>query len=855
MSVTSIVMASSQRGFRLPAAVAPSYYQLKLVPTFEDGFETTGEVKITLKCKEPTDRIIFNQNSINITSVILSSHSASTIKIKAQKVLRELQMHELELESQLEEGQEYFLDMNFSYPLNDQLEGFYRSSYKDEKGNTRWLATTQFSPVNARRAFPCWDEPSFKAKFSITLGRPGNMTSLSNMERIGTTEMIDKDGWFWDHYEDTPIMSTYLIAFIVCDFPYRDVTDTTSPHFKVWSRGGILNEMDHVASISPKLLAFIAEYFQLPFPLKKIDLFAVPDFGFSAMENWGLITFAESAIKNSHVIAHELAHMWFGNLVTPAWWEDLWLKEGFATFIGTVAQTHVDNSTEAEDKWIVNELQLSLYMDSFESSHPVSNPVDDPRMIWQAFDAISYQKGSSIIRMMCDFLGEDSFRKGLNNYLRSYSYSNARREQLWESFNNLTDVDVGKVMDGWTLQTGYPVVTVKREYGSQSILLTQEKFLLNGEHKDKTLWSIPISYRTQSDSPGNRSLVWLEGMSKEISVENLSDDDWILINLNQAGFYRVNYDSENWNLLLKAYEKLPRLSKMQLINDGFNLAIAGHLSYDVPLSIVEKSRDENDILLWNVTTTELQNIVFLLHKTPLLGSFKECAFSLLPLENQNDNAVNNRLLNFALSLDEKNTVNEAIEKLNRLITNNEPFTCIPKELRKSTYCAAIKHGKQELWDLMWSRYTSENDPEEKMNLLLSLGCSRDKPTLERLLEGLISDDSNIRLQEGKFLFQAVATNEVGTDLALGFLSEKWNNIKDRYGWGYKTISTMVSSLGFVLNQEVQFQKLHNLHLKNINNLGTTSNSFNITLERIKININWRKKSYKDIEDWVYKKMQ
>ncbi|XP_066907179.1 aminopeptidase N [Halyomorpha halys] len=853
---TIIMMASGHKSFRLPTNLAPTHYQLKLLPTFEDGFKTSGEVKISLLCNEPTNRVIFNQNGINIISVKLSTDSGGTINILEQKVVEDKQMYELELKSQLEKGHKYYLDMNFSYPLNDQLEGFYKSSYKDEKGNTRWLATTQFSPINARRAFPCWDEPSFKARFTISLGRSGNMTSLSNMERIDTIKMNGKNDWFWDHYQETPIMSTYLIAFIVCDFPYIDVANTTSPHFKVWSRRDLLKEMDYVASISPKLLAFIAEYFQMSFPLKKIDLFAVPDFGFSAMENWGLITFAESAIKNPHTIAHELAHMWFGNLVTPEWWEDLWLKEGFATFIGIVALTHVENNTEARDKWVISDLQTSLFMDSLESSHPVSNPVDDPRMIWQAFDAISYLKGSSIIRMMCEFLSEDLFRKGLNIYLRQYSYSNARREQLWQSFKNITDVDVEKVMDGWTLQVGYPVVTVQREYGSQSIVLTQEKFLLSGKNDEKSLWAVPISYTTQSNSPDAKHLMWLEGTDKVITVENLSEDNWFLINLDQTGFYRVNYDRKNWNLLLKAYKEIPRLSKAQLINDGFNLAIAEQLSYDVPLSIVEKLRDENDVLLWNVTINELKNVNYLLHKTPLSNSFKEYAFSLLPLENLNESSdIYKILLNFALSLDEKNTVKKEVEKLSKLIEKNESFTCIPKELRKSTYCAAIRHGTQEMWDFMWSKYTNENEPEEKSNLLLSLACSPDSEVLTRLLKALLSDDSNIRMQDGKFVFYAIAFNEVGTDLALDFLCEKWNEIRKRFGLGYKTLSTMVSSLGFVLNQESQYKKLHNLYLKNIDDLGTASNAFSTTLERIKINIKWQDKSYKDIEDWINKKLQ
>lgn len=851
---SSVEMAEADTNYRLPTTIVPQHYWVTLRPSFEsEDFLTTGDVRILLNCAKNTSELQFNINDIDIDtpSVTLLDESDKHIPIIGQEWDKETQKYILRLGSELAAGQRYYLSMNFSYKLNENLEGFYRSSYKDSSGNTRWLATTQFSPINARRAFPCWDEPSFKAVFNITLGRHKSMTSLSNMQIFLTTPIKDREDWVWDHYESTLKMSTYLLAFIVTDLPSKDLINTSHPHFKVWSRPELLEEMNFMAELSPKVLSFIADYFGIPFPLEKIDLFSVPDFGFSAMENWGLITFAESALKTSKTIAHELAHQWFGNLVTPHWWEDLWLKEGFATFIGITALAGTDKSSEEVDKWIVSELQSSMFEDSLFSSHPVSNPVSDPRKIWQAFDAISYQKGSSIIRMMCDFLGEDRFRKGLNIYLQKFAFGNAHRVDLWESYKNISDIDVASVMDGWTLQTGYPVLSFTRDEATGSINILQERFLLNGTQEKNSLWKVPFSFTHKSKKAEKIEQFWLNSNEDVLRVKNLISDEWYLANLNQSGYYRVNYDSKNWNLLTEDFSNLPRLSQMQLINDAFNLAIPGRLDYSVPFKLVEKISDSTDKLLWNVTIKEIQNIESIVTGTKLSSEIKDYALSLFYSNNLTFNSKNLVLVKFASHLGQKNLVNESVKALEELMQGKN--LSYSREVFSSIYCTGIKHSGQDVWEFIWQKYLEEQQPEDKKWLMEGLSCTRNQNNLKRLLDALMSDDSGIRKQEAKLVFSCVAQNEIGVDLALDFLSSNWKLIKQRYGLGYKIMSSMVLSLGPRLNQEAQLEKFQKLYADNIDDLGSTSNAFLNSLERIQINIKWLKEHYKTVHDYLLNK--
>ncbi|KAB7504680.1 Aminopeptidase N [Armadillidium nasatum] len=393
------------------------------------------------------------------------------------------------------------------------------------RNKTIYLGATQMEATHARRVFPCFDEPALKATFNIHIARQEGYRVISNMPSRNSLPIENQDGWFWEVFNSTLPMSTYLIAFVVSDFEFNASVETSgSVPFNIWARQEAISQTEYAAYLGPKILKFYEEYFGITFPLPKQDMAALPDFKSGAMENWGLITYRETALlydslhskaldkqRIGSTIAHELAHMWFGDLVSPKWWSELWLNEGFATYMEHIGLHSVEPSFKMLEQIVISELHTSFSTDVLDSSHPINVEVNDPEEIDQIFDAISYSKGASIIRMMNYSLTEITFRKGLYNYLNELSYSSATQDDLWyyltlEAHKDGTldlRVTVKEIMESWTLQKGFPVVTVWSDSRYSSVHITQEKFtLISAERKEiksNQTWWIPLTFTTQSN--------------------------------------------------------------------------------------------------------------------------------------------------------------------------------------------------------------------------------------------------------------------------------------------------------------------------------------------------------------------
>ncbi|XP_021951171.1 aminopeptidase N [Folsomia candida] len=447
---------------RLPTHLKPLYYKVDLIPYVEEAknFTIDGKVWIDIDCLQATDKVTVHIKNITVT----------------ETSVRIYEIHEAQLSPSV------------TSLIADSLGGFYKSSYKDVGSNaTRYLGTTFFEPIDARRAFPCFDEPQLKAKFEISLARRVNMSSISNMKKLNRTEPVQgMEGWLWDHYDISVPMSTYLVAFVVSDFENRVANGSLSrPEFRVWARKEAIKQAEYARDIGPRILAFYEAYFDIEFPLQKLDMIALPDFNQEAMENWGLITYRESAmlydprvtsdrakINVATVIAHELAHSWYGNLVTMKWWSDLWLNEGFGRYVEYIGVNHVHPDWKISQKFVADLVQSVFLLDVLDSSHPIYIPVGHPDEISEIFDEISYSKGASIIRMMNHFLTEDTLRTGLTSYLKKWKYNNTVQDDLWESLTEAAHrqasldpaITAKEIMDTWTLQKGFPVVHVERNY-------------------------------------------------------------------------------------------------------------------------------------------------------------------------------------------------------------------------------------------------------------------------------------------------------------------------------------------------------------------------------------------------------
>ncbi|XP_018579251.1 aminopeptidase N isoform X2 [Anoplophora glabripennis] len=869
---------------RLPRSIEPTHYRMQIAPNFYNS-TTSGAETITLKAIEDTNLIIFHVNNITIDkhSVIVKStkFDSKPIEINDQDYIQG-QKYRIHLNEQLKKGEEYQLDMKFNGELNKHLQGFYRSQYNDRLGNERYTASTQFSPTDARRAFPCFDEPSFKAKFTISLARPSNMTTLSNMPLTTTVQAVEQNETLsWDHYPETPKMSTYLVAFIVSNL--KPLSINTNGIIKVWAREEFLPYARYAAEIAPQILDYFEKYFGILYPLPKMDIVAVPEFGFSAMENWGLITFRESSLlfdpssstnedmrTIATVLSHEIAHQWFGNLVTPKWWNDLWLKEGFASYLQYFGVNYTEPKWKIADEFIATETQKAMNIDALESSRPISFEVKNSRQIRQAFDDISYSKGAAIIRMMNHFLGEEVFKNGLINFLKKHQNGNADRQDLFTSLTTeahdagvlLQNETVKHIMDTWTEKPGFPLVTARADYENKRLHITQRRFYLN-DKEERSSWWVPLSFTTSNeaiDFSDTRPKFWLRG-EYEI-VEEVDLDEWYLLNLNQTGYFIVNYDEKNWKSLIDHIMDLPPIIRAQLISDSMELARANVLDYDIPLRMIARMAVQDRSIMFVPTLIAFKKLKFLsdiLSATPAFGHFEEyhraifkSTYMMVTFDDVIDDYITRRIrqtvLEWSCMSPDSTCVHQSRSRFRQLMINNHG---VEPNLRGVVYCTAVREGTEIEWDFAYQRYLETQTPSEKNMLLDALGCTKLSWLLSRYVKKLL-DDPSIRIQDADRVFESVAKNRVGTQIAFDFLRKNWNELLNHYGDGFNILAKMIKALAPHMNTEFQLSELERFKNSIKTNISTTASAFESAIETVKSNVDWMKKNYNQVEQWFIK---
>ncbi|XP_078360659.1 glutamyl aminopeptidase-like isoform X2 [Oculina patagonica] len=603
---------------RLPKNIVPVHYDVLLYIDLKK-LEFYGNVEILVNVSSPSENVLVHVNKMNITSASVEKASGGDpLEIKRKFWFEKNQFYVMIMNSALKKGQ-YKIKMEFRAWLTDDLAGLYKSTYKRKDGTEVTIAATQFQPTDARRTFPCFDEPALKATFTVTLAHDPNYKSLSNMP-IDTTKT--KDNWQLDHFQKSPIMPTYLLAFVVCDFKDKTVTSKGGTKMTFYAPPDQIDQVDYAKDVGVKMLDYMEDYFNIKYPLPKADMIAIPDFAAGAMENWGLITYRETALlyqpgassesnkkRVASVVSHELAHMWFGNLVTMAWWDDLWLNEGFASFVEYYGVNATEPDWKMLDQFVVADMERAFTLDGLANSHPIKVPVNHPDEINEIFDSISYNKGASIIRMLQFHLGRDVFLKGLTNYLNKYRYGNTVTDDLWNALEKESCVQgsckrVKQMMDTWTLQMGYPVLNIK-DKGNGKFEVSQERFLYdrdaNVTSKYKSdfnyTWVVPFTYFTDDDSTLK---------SKPLNMTSVEIDwdgtGWIKGNGGQTGFYRINYEQSQWDQLRGQLEtehtKLQLTDRAGLIDDAFNLARGGYIKYTIPLNITKYLSKEDEYVPW-----------------------------------------------------------------------------------------------------------------------------------------------------------------------------------------------------------------------------------------------------------------
>jgi len=805
------------------------------------------------------------------------------------------------LSQTLTPGKNYKISISYIANLNDNLKGFYRSVYKDlTTGEDEYIAVTQFQPTDARRALPCFDEPAIKAKFAVSLGRRKDMTSISNMPiQKKDVPMSDTDEYVWDIYQESVPMSTYLVAFVISKFGYEVSPETeNNVMFRIWARKDALDQIAYAKDVGPKMLEYFEKYFNAPYPLPKQDMIAIPDFSAGAMENWGLITYRETALlfkpgvsalgnkqRIATVISHELAHQWFGNLVTPSWWTDLWLNEGFASYVEYLGVEAVQPNLKLLEQFIHLDLQSVFKIDALETSHPISIPVGHPDEINEIFDRISYAKGASIIRMMDKFLTEKTFREGLSNYLNAFKYSAAEQDDLWQYLTEQAhrdnvlprDLTVKKIMDTWTLQMGFPVVTVSRQYGSGGkATLRQDRFLISkspdNPDKHNYMWWIPITFASPGgDFDNTKNAIWMSEEEKTKEIVNMPDDSTpVIFNVQETGYYRVNYDEKNWKLIIKQlnenHMKIHVINRAQIIDDALNLARSGLLSYDIALGVTSYLHKEVEYIPWAAALSGMSYLNKQVKRTPTYGTFKKYMRNLVdPLYNRvgfkarpNDQPLDVFLrklaINWACSLGNIDCIDKTKSDfkvwMDKLDPDAEGSNPIDVDMKSTLYCHAIQNGAEDEWDFAWERYKNSNVATEKRALLGGLSCTKEIWLLNRYLNMSLTEGSGIRKADGRSVISRVAINSIGRDLAFDFIRDKWDRVIDYYGSTSFAMAGLMKNVLSQRNTEFSLNEIHRFQAENEESLSSAKREVKQAIETTRGNIKWMENNYDVITAWL-----
>jgi puromycin-sensitive aminopeptidase len=604
--------------YRLPRTAAPSRYDIRLEPDLT-ALTFRGQETVALEIRETLGELFCNAVELVIDSASLENDRGETIRATAT-MDETTERCRLALASPAAAGR-WRLRLAFRGTLNDKLRGFYRSVYKDPEGVTRTMAATQFEATDARRAFPCWDEPSFKAVFAVTLVVDPALTVVSNTSIVSETI---ESGRKVVRFADSIVMSTYLVAFVVGELEATDPTRVGSTPLRVWCVPGKKRLARFGQDIGAASLAFFEDYYGLPYPGDKLDLLAIPDFAAGAMENLGAITFRETALlvdetaashaeleRVADVVAHENAHMWFGDLVTMTWWNGIWLNEAFATFMEMLA---VDAWKPEWQRWSTFGVSraAALSLDGLHSTRPIEFPVTSPRDADAMFDVLTYEKGASVLRMLEQYLDPTVFRDGVRDYLRTHRFGNADTGDLWAALGRAAHQPIPAVMDGWIFRPGYPVVTVSRDAGGQ-LVLAQQRFnylrapLPPAVVEPEQPWQVPVQLRVHTAGGAAEERRVLLG-ERETRVGVPERVQAVVANAGGHGFYRVRYAPDLLEALLLRLPSLAPIERFNLVNDAWALAVAGLMPLTAYLDVTARLREERDRNVWSVLIGSLHTL-------------------------------------------------------------------------------------------------------------------------------------------------------------------------------------------------------------------------------------------------------
>lgn len=832
----------------LPTNVIPTNYNLSFDVDLKN-FKFAGKEIIDLEVKSFVSEIILNAVDLEIKHVSISYKKRSLkpkIRLEAEKETITLKFNE-KIRGPVK------LMLEFNGKLNDNLLGFYRSKYTQNKSE-KYLATTQFEAPYARRAFPCFDEPQYKATFDVTLVIDKNLRAISNMPIKEEIKQGDKKVV---KFHRSPKMSTYLLYLGVGEFEFlQDKVDKTL--IQIATVPGKKNQGKFALDLAKIFLKYFEEYSKVPYPLPKLDLIALPDFAAGAMENWGAITFREiyllfdpnttsTAVKKriAMIIAHEIWHQWSGNLVTMKWWNDLWLNESFATFMAYKAVDHFFSEWKMWEDFIGEETESAFTDDSIKSTHPIDVDVKDPNQIEEIFDAISYSKGGSILRMIEGYLGEEAFRKGVSDYLSKYKYSNATSSDLWNSLAKTSKRSIKQITEKWIMQAGYPLVEFNLE--NHNLVLRQKRFVFN--HKDGTLWPIPLVIKTDE----KLLIELLDKQKKTIALEKIPE--LLKINYGQTGFYRVNYPDGNLSKLkfLISNKDLDALDRWGIQNDLFELSRNGEITLGKYLDFSRSYFNEDNYLVLSDIYQNMRAIHFVFSQEPFWNSiwpkFKNYHMNVFKRvldklgwepkkdESQKDSLLRELAIRYCGFAEDPEIPIKGKEKFESYLKKQE----LHPDIRSPVFSIMAANGDEKIYKNLLDLYSKTQSPDEKRMLLIALGQFKDAKLLSKVLDFSLS--KNVRTQDLVIIIPSVASNPYSRDVLLPWVKKNWKKLEAYQKGGKLFIRLLEAVIGSCISRDKEDELKKFFALHPVKYRMTLDRSF----ERVERNISWLERNKEILE--------
>ncbi len=785
-------------------SLKPKSYKIEL-GLDPDKLSFGGRVLISGILTSDSNEVTLHTADLKIRSAKINNFDVTTKTSKKED--------ELTLRSDLKfKSGKIDIEITYSGKINENMHGIYPSNFAHE-GKNKILIGTQFESHHAREAFPCVDEPNAKATFDLSLTTPLENEVVANTPVKSEESSNNKKTTVFD---TTPVMSTYLLAFVFGDMSYIEAETKNNVQVRAYATPENTEHTQFALDVAVKCLDFFDEYFEIPYPLDKCDLLALPDFAAGAMENWGCLTFRESALlvdeKNTSlgskqwvalVVAHELAHQWFGNLVTMEWWTDLWLNEGFASWVEYLAVDELFPDWKMWEQFVTDDFMRGQGLDSLANSHPVEMSIGDPNEIRSIFDAISYNKGASIIRMLHAYMGPEDFRKGLAHYLDKHKYANAKTSDLWNALEDKSDKKIANFMTAWTSQTGFPVV--KATFSDSKFELSQSRYLISPielkKVKKSDTWPIPLdtNYSSESTLFDNEHGNW-----------NIKTKQPTKLNSDQTGFYMVSYDSDSIKHFAGsvAKGKMNTLDRLGLLNDSFQLAKAAQGKTTDALKLLDSFDGESEGVVWDIMAGQLAALRATMETEELRELMKPYVAELVEPQlkrlgwDKNDSESHiDTLLRPTILSQASFTENRAVvkEALSRFSSMEKPEDQDP-DIRGIVYATAVRElNDKATFDKLVKFYKNSSSAQEKVTLSSAITGFKHTDLIEKALSMIKSKD--VRLQEVAYWIAYSFMNRHAKEQTWVWLKENWQWLEDKFGKDIMTIQSFPKYAGKVFSSK------------------------------------------------------